>query len=102
VESTPVRITQAHQFYGRAMTNPSEPPPSVPQPNQSARRAGDWLLYVALGLFGIGLLAVVTIFLVGILSDSDPALWLYLTAMLAPLGFLLSVIFALRSGRRAR
>ena len=49
-----------------------------------------------------GLLAIVAIFLTPIFSDSDPALWLYLTAMLAPLGFLCSVGFALWSGRRAR
>ncbi|WP_330252051.1 hypothetical protein OG874_39055 [Nocardia sp. NBC_00565] len=80
------------------MTNPSAPPP----PSRSPRRPSDWLLYVALGLFAIGLLAIVAIFLVGILGDSDPGLWLYVLAMLAPLGFLGSVGFALWSGRRTR
>ncbi|MEV5838914.1 hypothetical protein [Nocardia sp. NPDC052112] len=80
------------------MTNPSTPPP----PSRSPRRAGDRLLYVALGLFAIGLLAIVAIFLTPILSDSDPGLWLYLLAMLAPLGFLCAVVFALWSGRRSR
>ncbi|WP_433196043.1 hypothetical protein ACQP1G_43115 [Nocardia sp. CA-107356] len=80
------------------MTNPSAPPP----PGHSPRHASDRLLYVALGLFAIGLLAIVAIFLTPIFSDSDPALWLYLTAMLAPLGFLCSVGFALWSGRRSR
>jgi hypothetical protein len=57
---------------------------------------------VALALFAIGLPAIVAIFLIGILSDSEPGLWLYLTAMLTPIGFLLSVGFALWSGRRSR
>ncbi|MFI6362588.1 hypothetical protein ACIBG0_07530 [Nocardia sp. NPDC050630] len=76
------------------MTNPSAPPPP--------RRAGDRLLYVALGLFAIGLLAIVAIFLTPVLSDSDPGLWLYVLAMLAPLGFLCAIVFALWSGRRSR
>jgi hypothetical protein len=80
------------------VTNPSAPPPS----GRSPRRASDRLLYVALALFAIGLLAVVAIFLTPILSDSSPGLWLYVTAMLAPFGFLLSVGFALWSGRRSR
>jgi len=95
-----VTIAEAHQFYGRGVTNPSAPtpPPQPPRP----RRSGDRFLHVALGLFGIGLLAIVAIFLTPILSDSDPALWLYLTAMLAPIGFILGVFFALWSGRRSR
>ncbi|MEV0295856.1 hypothetical protein [Nocardia sp. NPDC050710] len=80
------------------MTNPSAPPPS----SESPRRAGDWFLYLALTLFGIGLLAIVAIFLTPILSDSDPALWLYLTALLTPLGFIFGVFYALWSGRRSR
>ncbi|MGY4098557.1 hypothetical protein ACW2Q0_03185 [Nocardia sp. R16R-3T] len=80
------------------MTNPSAPPP----PSHPPRRAGDRLLYVALGLFAIGLLAIVAIFLTPVLSDSNPGLWLYLLAMLTPLGFLCAVVFALRSGRRSR
>lgn len=93
-ESTPVRITQAHQFYGRAVTNPSVPPPS--------RKPGDWLLQVALSLFALGLLAIFAIFLIPVLSDSKPGLWLYFSAMLLPLGLLLAVVYALRAGRRAR
>jgi hypothetical protein len=93
-ESTPVPITQAHQFYGLRVTNPSAPPPP--------RRAGDRLLYLALTLFAIGLLAIVAIFLTPVLSDSSPGLWLYLTAMLAPVGFLIGIVYALWSGRRSR
>ncbi len=57
---------------------------------------------MALGLFALGLLAVVAIFLIPILSDGSPGLWLYLAAMLAPLGFILGLGYALWSGRRAR
>ncbi len=55
-----------------------------------------------MGLFAIGLLAVFAIFGVGLLTDSKPGVWLYLLAMCAPLGFLLSIVYALWSGRRAR
>lgn len=95
-ESTPVAITRAHQFYGSPVTN--SPDPASPGP----RRSGDRLLHVALALFGIGILAVIGIFVTPIVSDSDPGLWLYGLAMLAPVGFLLELIFALWSGRRAR
>ncbi|GAJ79393.1 hypothetical protein NBRGN_010_00330 [Nocardia brasiliensis NBRC 14402] len=93
-ESTPVRITQAHQFYGRAVTNPSAPPPP--------RKPGDWLLQVALSLFALGLLAIFAIFLIPVFSDSTPGLWLYFGAMLVPLGLLVAVVYALRAGRRSR
>ncbi|WP_460722584.1 hypothetical protein [Nocardia heshunensis] len=69
---------------------------------QSPRGSAGWLLYIALGLFTIGLLAVVAIFGVAGLTDSKPGLWLYLLAMCAPLGFLLAIVFALLSGRRSR
>ncbi|MFD3704171.1 hypothetical protein ACFWUP_13600 [Nocardia sp. NPDC058658] len=78
------------------MTNSPEPTPTGP------RRSGDRLLHVALALFGIGILGVVAIFVTSIVSDSEPGLVLYGVAMLAPVGFLLALIFALRSGRRAR
>ncbi|MFJ1458401.1 hypothetical protein [Nocardia wallacei] len=72
-------------------------------PHRPPRRSGDSLMYVALGLFAIGVLAVVAIFLTPIVSDSDPGLWLYLVAMIGtPLGLLLAVVFALWSGRRSR
>ncbi|WP_024800715.1 hypothetical protein [Nocardia sp. BMG51109] len=67
------------------------------------RRSGDPLMFVALGLFAVGVLAVIAIFLTPILTDGKPGLWLYLVAMTGtPLGLLLAVIFALWSGRRAR
>ncbi|MFI5780254.1 hypothetical protein [Nocardia sp. NPDC051570] len=76
-------------------------PDSVSKP--APRRSGHPLLYTALGLFAIGLLAIVAIFLIPLVSDSDPGLWLYLVAMAAtPAGLLLAIVFALWSGRRAR
>ncbi|MFI5715408.1 hypothetical protein [Nocardia sp. NPDC051750] len=81
------------------MTNPADPRPSTPPPG---RTPGNWLLYAALGVFAVGLLAIVAIFLTPILTDGEPGLWLYLGAMLAPVGFVLALIFALRSGRRSR
>ncbi|MFD3744347.1 hypothetical protein [Nocardia sp. NPDC058633] len=78
------------------MTNSPDPASTGP------RRSGDRLLHVALVLFGVGILAVIAIFVTPIVSDGDPGLWLYGLAMLAPLGFLLAIVFALRSGRRAR
>lgn len=89
----------AHQFYRRKVTNPDDPRSSATPPG---RTPGNWLLQVALGLFTLGLLAIVAIFLIPILSDGEPGLWLYLGAMLAPLGFVAALIFALRSGRRTR
>ena len=60
-------------------------------------------MFVALGLFAIGVLAVVAILLTPLVSDGEPGLWLYLVAMTGtPLGLLLAVIFALWSGRRTR
>lgn len=76
--------------------------PSQPPPGRAPRRRGDWLLQLALGVFTVGLLAIVAIFLTHILSDSAPGLWLYLLAMLTPIGFVLALVFTLRSGRRAR
>ena len=95
VESTPVTITEAHQFYGAVMPDSSS--------DRSPRRTADRLLPFALGLFAIGLLAIIAIFLTPALSDAKPGLWLYLVAMVAtPAGLLLAIGFALWSGRRAR
>jgi hypothetical protein len=61
------------------------------------------LLRVALTLFAAGLLAIAAIFLVPAVGGNEPPLWLYLTAMIAaPLGFVLALVYALMSGRRAR
>ncbi|WP_067670093.1 hypothetical protein [Nocardia miyunensis] len=67
------------------------------------RRAADRLLPVAVGLFAIGVVAIIAIFLTPAVSDAHPGLWLYLVAMVAtPGGLLLAIAFALWSGRRAR
>ncbi|WP_245713593.1 hypothetical protein [Nocardia vaccinii] len=95
VESTPVTIPEAHQFYGAAMPDSSSDRPP--------RRAANRLLPVAVGLFVIGLVAIIAIFLTPVVSDAHPGLWLYLVAMAAtPGGLLLAILFALWSGRRAR
>lgn len=60
------------------------------------------LLHVALAMFAIGLVAIAAIFVVPAVSDSEPGLPLYLVALAAPVGFLLALVFTLRSGRRAR
>ncbi|MBB5913087.1 hypothetical protein BJY24_001954 [Nocardia transvalensis] len=71
--------------------------------HRPSRRSGDLLLYAALGLFAIGALAIVAILLTPVVTDGTPGLALYLIAVTGtPLGLLLAVIFALRSGRRAR
>jgi hypothetical protein len=77
--------------------------PSSSPSDCSPRRVSDLLLPLALGLFAVGVLAVVAIFLTPILSNDKPGLWLYLVAMTAaPGGLLLAIVFALWSGRRAR
>ncbi|OZC88300.1 hypothetical protein CH304_04965 [Rhodococcus sp. 15-649-1-2] len=66
-------------------------------------RGSSALLRVALVLFVAGLVAIAAIFLVPAVDGNEPPLWLYLTAMIAaPLGFVLALVFALFSGRRAR
>ncbi|MFD6391020.1 hypothetical protein ACWF82_16615 [Nocardia sp. NPDC055053] len=75
---------------------------NTPPPARDPRRPSDRLLQLAVALFGIGILAVVAIFVTPIVSDSSPGLWLYGLAMLAPVGFLLGLVFALWSGRRTR
>ncbi|SNS41200.1 hypothetical protein [Rhodococcoides kyotonense] len=72
----------------------------MPEPTRSHSNT---LLRVALTIFAVGLLAIVAIFAVPAITHEQPPLWLYLTAMLAsPLGFVLAIVFALMSGRRAR
>ncbi|EOM77857.1 hypothetical protein [Rhodococcus rhodnii] len=63
---------------------------------------GRALFYTAVTLFAVGVAAIVAIFVVGAMSDSSPGLPLYVVSLACPLGFLLAIVYALRSGRRSR
>jgi peptidoglycan/LPS O-acetylase OafA/YrhL len=63
---------------------------------------GSLLLRAAVGLFVIGLIALLVLFLMTPITGESAPLFVYLLTMCAPLGFLLALIFALRSGRRQR
>jgi len=71
-------------------------------PDQTSPRPANTLLYIALALFAVGVAAIAAIFVTAAVSDSDPALVLYLTALTAPLGLCFAIVFALRSGRRVQ
>lgn len=70
--------------------------------NDNPTRTGNRLLYVALACFFLGVAAIVAIVLTPVLTDKEPGLVLYLLAFACPVGFLLAIVFALRSGRRVR
>jgi TRAP-type C4-dicarboxylate transport system permease small subunit len=55
-----------------------------------------------MALFIVGFLAIVAIFAVHIFGDTPPGLALYLVALACPIGFLLAIVYTLRSGRRVR
>ncbi|NLE78144.1 MAG: hypothetical protein GX610_00905 [Rhodococcus sp.] len=78
----------------------SETTPS--QPSDETGTSNNTLLRVAAGFFVVGVLAIVAIFLTPILSEGKPGLVLYLLTLACPIGFVLAITFALRSGRRAR
>ncbi|GAA2054064.1 hypothetical protein [Williamsia deligens] len=66
-------------------------------------QTGDRLLYVALAFFAVGLVAIVTMFAVPALDDGVRApVWVYALTLGLPIGFVLAIAFALRSGRRRR
>ncbi|WP_305094038.1 hypothetical protein [Prescottella sp. R16] len=73
--------------------------------NESQRNdsdnTGKGLFYAALACFFVGIAAIVTVFFVHSLSEGDPGLALYLLTLACPLGFVLAVAYALRSGRRS-
>ncbi len=73
--------------------NPSDTPPTK-------RSATSVVVGLALALFGVGLLAVAVIFVLSA-AGRTPGLWLYLTAMAAPIGLLLAIVFIVVSGSRA-
>lgn len=53
-------------------------------------------------LFAIGLLAIIALFVTPMVTGDTAPTVVYLLTMCAPLGFLLGLVFALRSGRRVR
>lgn len=61
------------------------------------------LLQAAVIVFAIGLVALVALFVTPSVTGGDTApTAVYLLTMCAPLGFLLGLVHALRTGRRAR
>lgn len=77
------------------------PETTPPQPSGTAG-TNNTLLRVAVGFFVVGIVAIIAIFLTPILSEGEPGLVLYLLTLACPIGFVLAMAFALRSGRRAR
>ncbi|WP_137723396.1 hypothetical protein [Prescottella subtropica] len=72
-----------------------------PQRNQSDH-SGKGLFYAALACFFVGIAAIVAVFFVHSLSEGDPGLALYFLTLACPIGFVLAIAYALRSGRRNR
>ncbi|MFZ2528726.1 MAG: hypothetical protein WAX14_13915 [Rhodococcus sp. (in: high G+C Gram-positive bacteria)] len=70
--------------------------------SDSSAGPSNGLLKAALVCFAVGIVAVVAIFLTPVVTDGKPGLVLYLLTAAWPLGFVLAITFALRSGRRAR
>lgn len=73
---------------------------SSASPSPTAPRNG--LLKAAIVCFAVGVVAVIAIFMTPIVTDGTPGLVLYLLTLAWPLGFVLAIAFALRSGRRAK
>ncbi|MBM4644331.1 hypothetical protein GS464_17325 [Rhodococcus hoagii] len=73
-----------------------------PQRRRRPTESGKGLFYAAVVSFLIGIAAIVAIFFVHSLSEGDPGLVLYFLTLACPLGFVLAVAYALRSGRRSR
>jgi len=70
--------------------------------SDSSAAPGNGLLKAAIVCFAVGVMAVLAIFLTPVVTDGKPGLVLYLLTLAWPLGFVLAIAFALRSGRRAR
>lgn len=67
------------------------------------RQSSSWLLHTAGIVFVIGVLAIVALFVTPLVADGNTApTFVYLLTMCAPIGFVLGIVFALRSGRRTR
>ncbi|GAB3870042.1 hypothetical protein GCM10029964_003680 [Kibdelosporangium lantanae] len=57
------------------------------------------LLPTAITLFGVGLLAIVAIFVLYATGERNPSVWLYVAAMLLPLGLALGIFSVVRGSR---
>ncbi len=67
------------------------------------RQSSPRLLQAAGVVFAVGLAAIVALFVTPLVTDGGTApTVVYLLTMCAPLGFVLGIVFALRSGRRTR
>ncbi|GAB88715.1 hypothetical protein [Gordonia rhizosphera] len=67
------------------------------------RQSSPRLLQAAMIVFAIGLAAIAALFVTPLVTDGGTApTFVYLLTMCAPLGFVLGLVFALRSGRRVR
>ncbi|MFW0785455.1 hypothetical protein AAFP35_13115 [Gordonia sp. CPCC 206044] len=67
------------------------------------RQSSPRLLQLAGIVFAIGLAAIIALFVMPLVGDGDTApTFVYVLTMCAPLGFVIGLVYALRSGRRAR
>lgn len=67
------------------------------------KKSSTGLLVLAGVVFGVGFLALITLFVMPVVDDGGTApTWVYLLAMCTPIGFLLGIVYALRSGRRVQ
>ena len=67
------------------------------------RQSSPRLLQAAGVVFAVGLAAIVALFATPLVTDGDTApTVVYVLTMCAPLGFVLGIVYALLSGRRAR
>lgn len=85
------------QRYGGGVNATSQP--ATPTSDRPAR---SWLFTTAMTLFVVGLLGIAATFAYAAISSSEPPFAFYAASMACPLGFILAITYALRSGRRSR
>ncbi len=68
--------------------------------SSSARRSS--ALHVSIGLFAVGLIAVLVVFGLAATGQQNLPVWLNLATMLAPLGLAVGVVSAIVQARRDR
>ncbi len=67
------------------------------------KKSSTALLVLAGVVFGVGIVALIALFVMPAVDDGGTApTWVYLLAMCTPIGFLLGIVYALRSGRRVK